>query len=152
MAAPLGQGSYSGNPDASTLDQVRFLIQDTRDPFLLSDAELNYCISRYTNALIAAASACDVLAARFTNDVDKRIGNLSVSGGQRAEAWRKRGNELRAQAAREGIYEVFAGGVYEADSLAQDSDSTVIQPHTRVGQDDHPEIGQLDFARRWWPS
>lgn len=42
--------TYSGNPETSTLDAVRFMIGDTNpcDP-LLQDEEINYLIGRHAN-------------------------------------------------------------------------------------------------------
>lgn len=52
--------TYSGNPDSSTLDAMRFMIGDTNpcDP-LLQDEEINYLIGQYagdgkTSSLLAA--------------------------------------------------------------------------------------------------
>ena len=42
--------TYSGNPETSTLDAVRFMIGDTNpcDP-LLQDEEINYLIGQHAN-------------------------------------------------------------------------------------------------------
>jgi hypothetical protein len=50
--------TYSGNPGASNLDRLRFLIGDTKEiGHILEDEELTYLIDTYTtseNALLAA--------------------------------------------------------------------------------------------------
>lgn len=60
--------SYSGDPTASPLDEVRALIGDVDENFpLLSDDEINACIGSETGSMDApAATACDRIVARFS--------------------------------------------------------------------------------------
>ena len=141
-------GTYSGDPSLSTKDEVRFLIGDTFAPFLLSDFEVNHLITRQTSAVLAAAVGCEALAGRFSNQVDKRNSRLSVSASQRSKQFRLRGKELRAQLRRDGLVEVFVGGLTFSGKEALDNDTDAVQPHNRVGQDDHPGIAENFIPQR----
>lgn len=84
--------SYSGNPGNSTLDEVRFLIQDTdsSDP-LLTNEEINYLIGVYTDPYLAAISCVTSLIAQASrvSEESKKVGDLSltVKSGARVAQW-----------------------------------------------------------------
>lgn len=74
--------TYSGNPGASTLDEVRFLIQDTNtNDQLLQDEELNYLITSYGDPYSAAVAAVSALIARLASlqSESKKVGDLSLT-------------------------------------------------------------------------
>lgn len=84
--------SYSGDPGASALDEVRFLIQDTdTSDQLLSDEELSYLITAYADAYSAAVAAVGVLIAKASKvaEESKTVGDLSLSvkSGARLAQW-----------------------------------------------------------------
>lgn len=85
--------TYSGNPGASALDEVRFLIQDTdEDEPLLSDEEITYLLDAYEGeafgAAIAAVTSLIAQASRV-QDESKKVGDLSLTirSGARLEQW-----------------------------------------------------------------
>ena len=102
--------TYSGDPTASPLDEVRFLIGDTvaTDP-QLQDGEINYQIVTVAGALssipsagnfLAAAYCCDALVARFARFAEsKTVGDLSLSYGQRVQQYADLAYRLRQRAA-----------------------------------------------------
>lgn len=74
--------SYSGNPGASDLDLIRFLIQDTDTTAqLLSNEELTYLFGVNQDAYGAAISAVSSLIARGSrvSEESKTVGDLSLS-------------------------------------------------------------------------
>lgn len=74
--------TYSGNPGASTLDEVRFLIQDTNtNDQLLQDEELNYLITGYGDPYSAAVAAVSALIGRLASlqSESKKVGDLSLT-------------------------------------------------------------------------
>ena len=74
--------TYSGNPGASTLDEVRFLIQDTNeDDELLSNEEINYLITSYGDPYSAAVAAVSSLIGRLASlsSESKKVGDLSLT-------------------------------------------------------------------------
>jgi hypothetical protein len=78
--------SYSGDPGASTLDLVRFLIQDTNeDDAQLQDAEILYWISEFDGEAYSAAISCvSSLIGRFSSgsSESKKVGDLSLTRNQ----------------------------------------------------------------------
>jgi hypothetical protein len=75
--------SYSGDPGSSTLDLVRFLIQDTdEDSPQLQDAEIQYWIGEFSGEAYSAAIACvTALMGRLASlsSESKTVGDLSLS-------------------------------------------------------------------------
>lgn len=75
--------NYSGDPGASPIDEVHFLAGDTNsaDP-LLQDEEINLLLALYPKPLdrpayLAAAAACDAIAAKFARKMNGAVGPLS---------------------------------------------------------------------------
>ena len=84
--------TYSGDPGASTLDEVRFLIQDTdTDDQLLSDEEINYLADAYGDPYSAAVAAVVSLIGQAARSLEesKRVGDLSLTrkSGDRLAQW-----------------------------------------------------------------
>jgi len=97
--------SYSGDPAASTLDQVRFLCGDTDTTNqLLQNAEITFLISQWTpNAYYAAAFACEAIAGKYQGKADysRSVGDLSISTqfGASAKGFLDRAERLRSSSA-----------------------------------------------------
>lgn len=131
--------NYSGDPAASTLDQVRFLIGDTDDTdHLLQDAEIEWLIDVEASVYEAAAVACEqiVVSNRLQ---DKQIDGLRISAGQRADHYNMLADRLRR---RGGTFVgVFGGGVSLADKRARADASDVRTPAFSVGQFDNTLAG-----------
>lgn len=84
--------SYSGNPSASDLDKVRFLIGDTdTNNQLLSNEEITFLLTEWNNnAYVAASNAAYSLSAEFSgkSDFSRSVGDLSLSTQYGAQAER----------------------------------------------------------------
>ena len=85
--------TYSGDPGASALDEVRFLIQDTdTNDQLLSNEEIEYLLLAYNDdafgAAIASMTSLIAQAARVQEE-SKSVGDLSLSvkSGARLSQW-----------------------------------------------------------------
>ena len=94
--------SYSGNPGASDLDLVRFLIQDTDTADqLFSNEELNYLIGAYEDAYSAAIAAVGTLIAKGSRvaEESKTVGDLSLSikSGALVTQWEALSRSLKAE-------------------------------------------------------
>lgn len=88
-----GAWSYSGDPNASALDKVRFLIGDVNpDMKLLNNAEINEVLQDEPRVHFAAARCAEALAARFSS-VDEG-GQPSV----RSQRYLELAKRLREQA------------------------------------------------------
>jgi hypothetical protein len=84
--------SYSGNPGASALDEIRFLIQDTdTNDQLLSNEEITYLYNAYGEAYSAAVACVVALIANASRSAEesKKVGDLSltVKLGARLQQW-----------------------------------------------------------------
>jgi hypothetical protein len=90
--------SYSGNPNTTDRDAVRFLIGDTDyDDQLLSDEELAFVLTDEPDVRRAASRAAEAVAAKFARRADssKSVGDLSLS-----ESWSQRAAQFMELASR----------------------------------------------------
>lgn len=84
--------SYSGDPSSSTLDEIRFLIQDTNtNEQLLSNEEITYLSTEYGDPYSAAIACVIALigqAARSSEE-SKKVADLSLTRklGDRLAQW-----------------------------------------------------------------
>lgn len=99
MPAP-EEWTYSGDPSATALDQVRFWIQDT-DPAvrLMSDRELHWLITtwkpRHDSLIYVAAVAAESVAAKFAGVVTVSADGVTVNVADLAERYRILAASLR---------------------------------------------------------
>jgi len=69
-------------------DKVRFYIGDTdQTDQLLQDEELSFLLTEMSNVLLAAAYAAKAIAAKFSRQADKAVGDLRISLSQKAQAY-----------------------------------------------------------------
>lgn len=91
--------TYNGDPAASPLATVRFLIGDTDiNNQLLQDGEIEYLLTQKGSPNGAAQQACIALMAKVAMEVDYDIGPERVNASQRLEAYKSLLKELRASA------------------------------------------------------
>lgn len=132
---------YSEDPTTSDKDAVRFLIGDTDDSDpLVQDEELNYLLGRFPQVEIAAANACEAIAARFARAADEKTGPTSKKFSQISANYRTRGKELRTTSLTAELTAPLFGGVKIDDNRTLDQDTSLIQPSFKVGADDNPEV------------
>lgn len=94
--------SYSGDPTASSLDAVRFLVRDTDTTNqLISDEEINYwqlrCDAVFMDDLMSAAFVAENIAARYAGEVAITADGASISGDQLQTKYVALAAQLRAQ-------------------------------------------------------
>jgi hypothetical protein len=94
--------TYSGNPSASALDEIRFLIQDTNeDDQLLSDEELLYLLDSYEDPYSAAVAAVVSLIGKAARSLEesKKVADLSLTrkAGDRLAQWEALKRHLEAE-------------------------------------------------------
>lgn len=133
----------------SPKDQVRLLIGDTdTDDQQLSNESIEfYLSSRGGSVNLAAADACDSIAAKYARQVDTKNGSLSVSASQRAKAYRDLASDLRTQNAE--LCGAFFGGQSIDGKIDLETDTDAIQPRFARGMNDAlPEVDYL-YPRRW---
>lgn len=128
--------TYTNDPQNITLDSIRVEIYDIdEDNQLLSDEVINYTYSDEGSILGAAARCCEILAAKFANQVDKKLGPLSVSLSDKAKMYSSRAEELRNRASIEGT--PYAGGISDDKDDDFDDDDDLVQPDFDIGMMDN---------------
>lgn len=94
--------TYSGDPSASNLDKVRFLISDTDSTdYELEDSEIQFLIDTWSTPYDAAVAAAEIVAGKYATKTNysRSIGDLSISEayGQAASEYRSLAERLRHQ-------------------------------------------------------
>lgn len=118
--------TYSGDPAASDTAAVRFAIGDTDSTDqLVTDEEIAYLLTG-SSVAAAAIAACESLAAKFARQVDRSVGNLSLSSSQRSAQFRDLAATLRRRSAY--LAAPYAGGISVADKETQEDDTDRVKP------------------------
>lgn len=119
--------TYSGNPAANEKDAVRFLIGDTDpDDPLLQDEEILYLLEHTNEVEGAAAEAAYSLAARFSRQADKSVGDLSLSLSQKSAAFWQLAESLWRRSGLRAL--PFAGGISKSQKRATEADADRVKP------------------------
>lgn len=112
--------TYSGDPQASPLDALRFAVGDTqaRRP-LLTDQELLACLQQAANNPAAAGVlACRAIVFQLARKRNESVGSVSIQYAQEYEHYTALLTNLEAQGGLAGSFSVYAGGTSLADSDA----------------------------------
>lgn len=155
-----GPATYSGDPGASDLDQVRFLLGDTDvegDNPLFSNAEILWGISAwgplYGSDIMVAALLAENAAAAYAQQASYSADGVSISFGAIGDALRLLAASLKNQYAmstQPGVV-IEAGGVNVGEGKISGTKNFMFG----IGMDDNPEAGIQDFggdSPRDWPS
>lgn len=129
--------TYSGNPSATALDLLRFLVGDTVEAVsLLSDAECQYLLTTYSTATAATLPALRAMLAKLAHDT-----LITVDGVTRDLEFRRTALEVRIQQVeRQAGYTIFFGGISQSARDAERADTDRIQPAFHVPQ----PVGRFD--------
>jgi hypothetical protein len=97
--------SYSGDPGASGIDAIRFWVQDTGTPELLTDDELEYLVTfsgldPEVSPIDIAAIAAERIGAKYAGRVSINADGVSYSGEALQQKYALLATSLRKQAAR----------------------------------------------------
>lgn len=130
----------STNAASSALSFVRLRVGDTSSgSYRLEDEEIEALISAFGNKYLAAAAAADNIAATFSQTaMTKKVGRLSISGGERAKHYMDIAKRLRMEAA--SFAGVYAGGISKDDVQDVEDDTDRVEPRFSVGQFDNPGV------------
>ncbi len=112
--------TYGGDPSASTLAAVRFLIGDTdTNDQQLQDAEITFAITATSDQYGAALFCANSLAAKYSRMADTQIESVRVSASQQYDHYRAMIVDLKAMAETfatgAGIGTPWVGGVSISD-------------------------------------
>lgn len=144
---------YSQNPAVGVLDAIRFWLQDTGSPPLLSDPELRYFIdysAGYTaDPILLAAGLCSVLVARFAGNVNVTGDGITVNTEGLQDKYRQLGQDLRASWSElngnKGL--PYAGGIDYFDWVTRINS---VPSLFAIGMNDNPRgAGQLVDRHVW---
>lgn len=121
--------SYSGNPDHSPVDGVRFLIGDTDQcDVLLQDEEIQSFLRLYNQTpLNAAIRCCETIIAKLSRRPDEQVGQVRISYSQQAKAYRALLSDLQNRIATENAAP-YAGGISISDQNAQNQNPDRVRP------------------------
>lgn len=139
--------NYSGDPSASDLDQVRFLVGDTDSTDeLLQDEEINWLLTEYPTVYVAAAEAAKAIASKFARLADTNIeGAVSVKYSQRQKQFLQLAVRLEEKAdSGGGIAAPFVSGVSQGEMEAVRQDEDRVPSRFYRGKFDYPPKGDED--------
>lgn len=94
--------TYSGDPGTSALDAVRFWMQDIQEQRqLLQNEDINYLLNTWMpsvqSVIFVAAVGCEVVAARYADEVQVSADGVSVSVGDLQQKYMTLAEQLRDQ-------------------------------------------------------
>jgi hypothetical protein len=131
--------SYSGDPQSSVRDAVRFEVQDTNPKsHLLENEEIEYAIAEEAPSLtpttaevLSAAARCmEALARLFRMQADTEVGSLKTDYVKQAAGYDEQAVKLRVKA--QGLQSPWAGGLSESQREQWRSEPNLIQPAFRM--------------------
>jgi hypothetical protein len=121
--------SYSGDPGGSESDQVRFLIGDTvTADQQLTNEEIAWLILNEGSPVRAAIKGAESLSAKYARQVDKTVGNLSLSASQRSKRYAELAKQLTDQYITRGTSLPWAGAISRDDKNERQLDGDRTDP------------------------
>lgn len=132
--------SYSGDPSTSPKDRVRFELADTaKNAPILSDEEIDFCITQESTIEGAIAKGAETITAKFRRQVNVRVGQLSLDYQARAQQyealalqWRQvakgANNSMPTSVATEGGGPFFWRGMHDNPGA-----DTSVKPNGSMG-------------------
>ena len=93
--------AYTNNPTGSPADLVRLKAGDTEgSPILSDEAILAFLENNDNNVLLAAAEACEALAAHYADNPTETVGDIEAAA-TKTQNFLRAADRYRAQAAAE---------------------------------------------------
>ena len=140
--------TYSGDPAASDLDQVRFTLQDTDPAFwLLSNEEIGWLIEtwkpRYDSLTYVAAVAAATISRKFVGVVSVSADGVSVNTADLTQRYRDLALQLRQE-----HKDAQVGGEIDLSNImvGHTWDPSIRPLRFGVGLHDNPEAGLQDYG------
>ena len=120
--------TYSGDPSASIVDEVRFTIGDTDDTaWYLSDEEITYLYSKTPDILMASSNAVSSILAKVARYCEETVGDVVVKWQQVYANFEKLKRDIDSTKSLESTG-VYCGGISMMDKLEVDSNSDRVDP------------------------
>ncbi len=135
-------GNYAGDPAASAKDAVRFRLGDTGPTFEFSNAEITYMLGLNGQRVLRTAAACArQLSAKYTGQVSKSVGSLSISYGERAASYATLADQLDALDRRTpGPIKVFGISESEKETDLTDTDKFGATRGIQIDEHRNPRV------------
>lgn len=110
--------TYSGDPQASPKDALRFAVGDTRQlRALLTDEEVLACLAQAAGSVTAASVlACRAIVFQLARKRNESVGSVSIQYAQEYDHFQAMLGNLEAQGGLFGAFTVYAGGTSQNDS------------------------------------
>lgn len=133
--------TYSGNPNNSAKDAVRFTIQDTDIKFaIFLDGEIEYVLSQYNQVVLTASvRLVEIAMTKFARMVDETVGQVKIMYSQKYKAYESLLASLRQRIAIEGAMP-YAGGISKLDKDNANQDPDRIKPDFTKHQMENRDI------------
>lgn len=134
--------SYSGDPGASPLDELRFWIGDTDSTDAqLSDQEIKYLLRSNGDSVTAAAlEGCRRLISKYSRYVDQKTGDIDIKYSQRISQLKISMDNIRA-----GMNPTpYTGGISKSDIETVQEDDDRQGPVFALGMMDNPRSNTDD--------
>lgn len=117
----------------SEKDKVRLLIGDTSVATpLYQDETIEAMLDIHGSANPTAVALCRALAAKYSRDADKWVGDLKINASQRAKAFLALAESLAKEAASRGV--PSAGGILKSERDDMEANTDRISPFFRRDQ------------------
>lgn len=129
--AIVGNFTYSGDPNYSERDAVRFLIRDTNEATAqLSDEEIDWMLVESGHSIYRAAmGAVDFIVTNYATQAQTRtVGALSITYAARADEYRKLALALHSRWLAFTNFAPYAGGISRSDKQANERDTDWDKP------------------------
>ena len=122
-----GTYTYSGDPTSSLLDETRYWLQDLATPWLASNEEVNFALSKSSQSpQLAASQLCRIISIRFAQRGTVSVDGISINYTERSRSMAAQADalDMMARAAGFGPLPYSGGTSRDVDSvLTQDTDS-----------------------------
>lgn len=145
--------TYSGDPNSTPKDAVRFLVGDTVETDQqVMDPEIAFALSQRRSPYGAASIVCRSLASKLAREADTVDKDIRTTLSQRSKAYMLMAADYDTQASVRGGGVPYAGGISIADRSAQIANTDRVQPQYNIGMQDNyiPDgiVGNEDLNSR----
>lgn len=126
---------YGGT--TSNNDTLKFLVGDLSTASsgeLISTGKCAQLISMFGGVRAAAPHAARAIAARYADEADKSVGDLSIAASQKSKAYFELARELKSSVLLAGI--PFAGGISRSQKTSVMQNSDRVEPSFTIGMHD----------------
>lgn len=113
----------------------------------LSDESITALIALEPNAYLAAAMGAQSLAGKYASLCDQKVGDLSISYGQRSKAWAELAVKLRttSRSGTGNMIAPYAGGLSKAEKTTDKENEDLVQPFFRRATSEPEEVTDVVY-------